>query len=265
MSSGPPRLDVLHCDDSGPYRRLLEVMFEGFGDLRVVASVAEHAEAVREAQRLQPDVILLDALVPGGTDHAVSALRGVAPQARVIMLSGLRDPDNALRRAADGFVLKSRSFDEIADEVRRIAESRPGQRDSAYGRGGAQADAAIAVVRSIYDAFARRDIEGALAHADRNIELIPHGTQSLVGRAEPYRGHDGVREYFADAARAWRDLTLAATDFRATAAGVVVFGHVEGETADGRLRRQVVWIWQVRGGLAVSMRVSDIGETTAAP
>lgn len=263
MSGGPPTLDVLHCDDSGPYRRLLEVMFEGFADLRVVASVAEHAEAVREAQRLQPDVILLDARVPGGTDQAVGALRGVAPRARVVVLSGLQDPENALRRDADGFVLKSRSFEEIADEVRRIAGPR--QRDAAYGRGGAQADAAIAVVRSIYDAFARRDIEGALAHADVDIELAPHGTQSLVGRTEPYRGHEGVREYFADASRAWRDLVPVATDFRATPTGVVVFGHIEGETAEGGVRRQVVWIWQVRDGRAVSMRVSDIGEGAPAP
>jgi DNA-binding NarL/FixJ family response regulator len=263
-----PRVDragssitILHCDDSAPYRQLVEIMLGAAPDLEVVASVAEHAVAVQEAQRLQPDVVLLDARVPGGTDHAVTALRAVAPSVRVVVLSGLQDPDNVLRRAADGFVLKSGSFDEIADEVRRIAGEAAATGGHRYGRG-ADADESIETVRRIYEAFGRRDIEEAITHTAPDIELTPHGTQSLVGRSEPYRGHAGVREYFADAARAWKDLVISATDFRATAGGVVVFGHVEGASDAGRVRRQVVWIWQVRSGLAVSMRVSDIGETT---
>ncbi|MFL5846362.1 MAG: diguanylate cyclase [Solirubrobacteraceae bacterium] len=259
---------VLHCDDSAPYRRLLEVVFEGYGDLELVASVGEHPLAVQETQRLQPDVVLLDARVPGGTDQAVTSLRSVAPAARIVVLSGLQDPGNVLRRAADGFILKTRTFDEIAEDIRSIAgPDRPAAAppgEATYGRG-ADADASIETVRHIYEAFARRDIDTVLSYANPDIELMPHGTASLVGRADPYRGHDGVREYFADASRAWSDLRISATDYRATAGGVVVFGQVEGESQDGRVRRQVVWIWQVREGLAVSMRVSDIGEIEAAP
>lgn len=258
-----PAIRVLHCDDSESYRRLIELTFEGIKDIELVRSVAEHADAVKEAQALQPDVVLLDARVPGGTDQAVTALRAVAPDARIAVLSGLQDPDNVLRRAADGFILKSRSFDEIADEIRTLAPSSTLPTPVAYGRG-SDADAAIETVRRIYEAFAVRDLEGMLAHAAPDIELVPGGTQSLLGRTDPYRGHDGVREYFDDAARVWKDLTLSATDFRATAGGVVVFGHVDGETEAGRVRRKAVWVWQVRSGLAVSMRVSDIGEVTPA-
>jgi diguanylate cyclase (GGDEF)-like protein/PAS domain S-box-containing protein len=255
---------VLHCDDSGPYRRLVELMLEDIPDLELVASVADHAFAVQETQRLQPDVVLLDARVPGGTDQAVVGLRGVAPDARIVVLSGLQDPDNVLRRAADGFILKTRSFDEIAGEIRAIARTGTDPEDPeqhVYGRG-ADADAAIETVRRIYEAFARRDIEDALLHTAPDVELMPHGTASLIGRTEPYRGHDGVREYFADAERVWKDLQISATDFRATAGGVVVFGSIEGESESERVRRQVVWVWQVRSNLAVSMRVSDIGEAT---
>ena len=45
------RIAVLHCDDSAPYRRLVEVMLETFEDLELVGSVAEHATAVQEAER----------------------------------------------------------------------------------------------------------------------------------------------------------------------------------------------------------------------
>lgn len=253
---------VLHCDDSGSYRKLVEVMLEGTGDIEVVASVGAHPDAVREAQRLQPDVVLLDARVPGGTGHAVGALRSVAPDARILVLSGLPDPAGHLEQSADGFVLKSRSFDELAEEIRAIAAPAE-PRVSSYGRG-ADADTAIGVVRAIYDAFARRDLDEALTHTSPDVEFLPHGTATRVGRTEPYRGHAGIREYFADTERVWRDLRIVADDFRATAGGVIVFGHVEGETAEGRLQRQVVWVWQVRDGLAVSMRVTDIGEITRA-
>jgi ketosteroid isomerase-like protein/CheY-like chemotaxis protein len=263
--SEPRPLRIVHCDDSEAYRRLVELMLGEHADLEVVASVAEHAMAVEEAERLQPDVVLLDARVPGGSDHAVTALRTVAPRAAVVVLSGLEDRDNALRKAADGFVLKSRSFDEIAEAIRAAARP-PDEHDepfTSYGRG-AGAESAIEIVRRIYDAFARRDLDEALAFAAPDVEVMPHGTASLVGRTEPYRGHDGIRQYFADAERVWEDLRIAARDFRATGGGVVVFGSIEGVSGGSRLRRKVVWVWQVRDGLATSMRVTDIGETVTA-
>ena len=119
----------------------------------------------------------------------------------------------------------------------------------------------IAVVRAVYEAFARRDVEGALRHIDEAIEFVPAGTLGLTGRAEPYRGHEGVRQYFADAARVWDELTLYAEDFRVVAGGVVVFGRVEGTAADGPYRASALWVWQVRDGKAVSMRVNPVSGT----
>lgn len=116
----------------------------------------------------------------------------------------------------------------------------------------------IAVVRAIYDAFARRDVESALRHIDETVEFGPTGTQGLTGRTEAYRGHEGVRQYFADAATVWDELTLYAEDFRVVPGGVVVFGRVEGSTPDGPYRASALWIWQVRDGRAVSMRVNPL-------
>ena len=76
------------------------------------------------------------------------------------------------------------------------------QLDGRYGNPGAR-EAEVDVVRQVYAAFARRDVEAALEHLDDDIEFVPAGTASLVGRAVPYTGHSGVREYFADAARVW--------------------------------------------------------------
>ena len=128
-----------------------------------------------------------------------------------------------------------------------------------YGRVG-DVQAAVEVVEAIYEAFARRDLEAALTHMDEAIVLVPAGTSSLLGRAEPYIGHDGIRRYFADVAEVWHDLTLRVDDIRAVKEGVVVFGSAVGTTGDGPYERRAVWTWKVQGGRATSMRVNLLGE-----
>jgi len=126
-----------------------------------------------------------------------------------------------------------------------------------YGRT-ADAGSAVDIVQGIYDAFARRDLEGMLALTAPDGEFHLAGTASVIGRTEPYRGHDGLREYFAHVAQAWDELQIVADDVRATAGGVVVFGHVEGRIGEERVQRRVAWTWQVRDGKAVSVRVNEL-------
>ena len=68
-----------------------------------------------------------------------------------------------------------------------------------------------------------------------------------------------MREYFADVARFWDDLSLHAEDFRAIPGAVVVMGHVEGKVDGEPVRRTAMWTWKVEGGRATSLRVSDVG------
>lgn len=118
--------------------------------------------------------------------------------------------------------------------------------------------AEVAVVRAIYDAFARRDVEEALKHVSPTIRFLPHGTAHMVGREHPYHGHAGVRQYFADAARVWDDIELHAEDIRPVGEDIIVFGRVSGSVEGEPFERPVVWIWQVRNGLASYMRVSGL-------
>jgi ketosteroid isomerase-like protein len=121
----------------------------------------------------------------------------------------------------------------------------------------------VEVVRRAYAAFAARDVDGVLALAASDCELHLEGTARSVERSEPYRGHDGVREYFADVARVWDELTLHADDIRAVPGSVIVMGHVEARS-DGELRRRaVLWTWKLRDGLASTIRVADMGEIRA--
>jgi hypothetical protein len=130
--------------------------------------------------------------------------------------------------------------------------------DDDYGRTGA-GDEDVAVVRAIYDAFARRDVEAALAHVADDVELVAPGTAERIGQEGPYRGHEGVRRYFADVGTVWDELTLYADDIRATVGSVVVFGHIEARMGGEPFSRRVVWTWRVRDGKAVWLRAHDVG------
>ena len=133
----------------------------------------------------------------------------------------------------------------------------PADPEFEYGNVGAGREE-VEIVRAIYDAFARRDVEAALEHVDPDITFAPEGTARILGRSEPYRGHAGMREYFADVERLWDELTLHATDIRATGGGVVVFGHVEG-TIEGRpYSSDAIWTWQIRDGKAISARATPL-------
>lgn len=110
-------------------------------------------------------------------------------------------------------------------------------------------------VRDMLDAFARRDVEGALEHIHPGVELRPYATHGMAGRAEPYRGHDGVRAYFADVAKVWHEFVVIPEDFRAAAGSVVVFGRVRAYNDDTTVDSPVVWVWKLRDELVSSGQV----------
>jgi ketosteroid isomerase-like protein len=116
-------------------------------------------------------------------------------------------------------------------------------------------DILVTTVKAVYAAFERGDIEAALAYVAPRCELRPEGTSAATGRSV-YRGHDGVRDYFADVARVWSGgLTLEPLDYRAVAGSVVVFGRVHGDGELGPIDREVVWVWKLDQGLLVSGQV----------
>jgi ketosteroid isomerase-like protein len=116
-------------------------------------------------------------------------------------------------------------------------------------------DILVTTVKAVYAAFTRGDVEAALAYVAPDVEMRPEGTSAATGRSV-YRGHDGIREYFADVARVWSGgLHLEPLDYRAVAGSVVVFGRVHGSGELGHIDREVVWVWKLRDGLLVSGQV----------
>jgi CheY-like chemotaxis protein len=80
---------VMIVDDDPDIRALLRALMEAEG-FEVVAEVADGYEAVPEAMRTQPDVVILDYMMPklNGGEAAVF-IRAVAPHARIVAFSGV--------------------------------------------------------------------------------------------------------------------------------------------------------------------------------
>ncbi|OGG44601.1 MAG: hypothetical protein A3F84_05580 [Candidatus Handelsmanbacteria bacterium RIFCSPLOWO2_12_FULL_64_10] len=99
------------------------------GEVVVVGTASGGQEALAQARRLQPQVILLDLRMPGLSGlKAIPLLRGALPEAGIIALT-LLDTDAhrqaALASGADDFVSKSSIDTDLLPAIRRVA--RPGR------------------------------------------------------------------------------------------------------------------------------------------
>jgi two-component system NarL family response regulator len=97
-------------------------------DFEVVASVGDGAEAVRLADELKPDLILLDIVMPqlNGVD-AITAIRAQWPGAQVIVLTtydGDEDIYRALQAGAQAYLLKDTPRAELLEAIRAVARGQ---------------------------------------------------------------------------------------------------------------------------------------------
>jgi ketosteroid isomerase-like protein len=110
------------------------------------------------------------------------------------------------------------------------------------------------VVKAVFAAFAERDLEGVLDVIDPEMEFTPV-TADLAGRTEPYRGHEGMREYFRDVAVVWDDLRLNPREFREVGDSILVTGRVTAHSPSRIVEGSTGWVFRVRDGRVVYGRV----------
>jgi ketosteroid isomerase-like protein len=120
------------------------------------------------------------------------------------------------------------------------------------------------VVKAVFAAFANRDLERVLAHSSPDVEFSAV-TGDHAGRTTPYRGHDGLRQYFRDVAEVWDDLRIVPREFRQDGDRILVTGRVSARSPARLVAGSTGWIWQVEDGLVVYARVyPSAAEATAA-
>jgi NarL family two-component system response regulator LiaR len=106
-------------------RKGLLTLLEDFEDLQIVGEAADGELALNACRETQPDVILMDMMMPrmdGVT--ATQKIRAAYPATHVIALTSFNDEDNihaALKAGAIGYLMKDVSGDELANAIRRAA------------------------------------------------------------------------------------------------------------------------------------------------
>jgi DNA-binding NarL/FixJ family response regulator len=117
-------IKILIVDDHPTVRRGLHSLLSSHPDIQIVGEAEDGAAALRLAETLAPDIVLLDIQMPGLDGIGVAnQLRRIAPDARIIALTAFEDENyvaSALRAGAYAYLLKNTTDESIVDTVRRV-------------------------------------------------------------------------------------------------------------------------------------------------
>ena len=119
---------VIVADDQEPVRTGLRLLLEAQPGIEVVGEAADGVEAVRLAQRVRPDVALVDIRMPGLNGiEVVRRLTHDLEHTRILVLTMHAEEEYVLhvvRAGASGFLLKDSATNELLGAVRALASGR---------------------------------------------------------------------------------------------------------------------------------------------
>ncbi len=119
----PDAIRIAVIDDHPMFREGAVEIFACMDDIEVVAEGATAADALRVAEDLRPDVMLLDISLPGDGLEAAASIARTFPGVRTVMLTASEselDVASALQVGARGYILKGSSGAEVVETVRAI-------------------------------------------------------------------------------------------------------------------------------------------------
>ena len=122
MNTEPIR--VLIVDDHAPFRAGLRALLTSVPEMEVAGEAENGDDAIREADKLQPDVILMDIQMPGMNGiEATRLIYQSSPHIGVIVLTMFEDDDSvfaAMRAGARGYLLKGADQTEILRAIHSV-------------------------------------------------------------------------------------------------------------------------------------------------
>ena len=117
---------VLLVEDNEVYRSTLELLLDGRDGIQIVGSVADGGDAAAAAERLEPDVVLMDFRLPGlDGAQATAAVRARTPSAAILCLTAEAtdaDREAVLAAGAVGLIEKGSSIDELVEAIHAATE-----------------------------------------------------------------------------------------------------------------------------------------------
>ena len=119
------KLRLLLADDHETVREGLRMIINAQPDMQVVATASDGREAISQAERISPDIVIMDISMPGLNGLAATMqLTERCPSARVLTLTRHADSSylqQLLRAGASGYVLKQSRPTELLHAIRAVA------------------------------------------------------------------------------------------------------------------------------------------------
>ena len=173
------RIRILIAEDQPLIRRALAASLALENDMEIVAQACDGAEAVQEARRWQPDIVLMDVRMP--RLNGIAATRQIVrdcPDTQVIILTAFDDDDlifDAICAGAQAYLLMDAEQEEIRDEIGETIR----ETIRAVSRG--QSRLAPDVARKLIDEFRRVRCAPALAsERDEQAEALTERENDIL-------------------------------------------------------------------------------------
>ena len=120
---------VLIADDHAVVREGLRWMISTEPGIELVGEAADGVEAVDKARALQPDVILMDLVMPRKDGiEAIDEIVGERPEARILVLTSFAEDEKvfaAVKGGALGYLMKDSSPQELMQAIRDVYRGEP--------------------------------------------------------------------------------------------------------------------------------------------
>jgi two-component system response regulator DevR len=187
-----PTTRLLLVDDSEMVRTGLRTLLSTEPSFEIAGEAANVAQGVEAAERLKPDVVLLDIRLPDGTGiDACREIRRRAPDARVLMVTSVVDEsvvDDAIRAGAHGYLLKEIDGRGLVAAVREVAAGKSILDPAITAR----------VIQLMRAAQPGRDSLSVLSPQEKRVlALIAEGNTNKEVAAKLAIGEKTVRNYLA--------------------------------------------------------------------
>lgn len=157
---GPIR--VITVDDHQILRGGLRFLLLAFEDIELVGEARSGPEAVRLCDEVQPNVVLMDMMMPDMDGAATTrAIKEQHPHIQILVLSSFSDPDTvreAMQAGAVGYLLKDVSMDELAEGIRAAHSGKPALAPEA--------------ARALVEAGSRPPLEPGMDLTVRQLEIL---------------------------------------------------------------------------------------------
>ena len=124
-----PKIRLLIADDHGVVRKGLRLLLEQYDELAVIGEAADGREAVRLAEELKPDIVIIDVAMPllNGIDAAAQVLKNDANRGVIILT--MHADEAYLLRALDvgvkGYLLKETAEQDLLRAIKVVSQGRP--------------------------------------------------------------------------------------------------------------------------------------------